>query len=120
MVELSVKGSDLHVEVLGWSRLLGMKRSLDIPLSAIKQVSVTSGLPQFHWGDIRAPGTGIPGVLAIGTYWMGSPRRRAFIDVTRWSKQVVKLEIDGQPYSLVIAEVKDAQTAMKQIQSFKP
>ena len=27
MVELSVKGSDLHVEVLGWSRLLGLKRS---------------------------------------------------------------------------------------------
>jgi len=117
MVELSIKGNDLHVEVFGWSRLLGLKRSLDIPLSAIKQVSATSGLPHFQWSDIRAPGTGVPGVVAIGTYWMGSPRRRAFIDVTRWSKQAVKLEIEGQPYSLVIAKVKDALAA---INLFKP
>jgi hypothetical protein len=47
---------------------------------------------------------------------MGSPRRRAFIDVTRWSKQAVKLEIEGQLYSLVIAEVKNAQAAISQIQ----
>lgn len=120
MVELSVKGTDLHVEVLGWSRLLGFKRSLDIPLSAIKDISATSGLPHFQWGDIRAPGTGIPGVVAIGTYWMGSPRRRAFIDVTRWSKNVVKLEIEGQRYSMVIAEVKGAQEAIRQIRSAKP
>jgi hypothetical protein len=96
-----------------------LKRSLDVPLSAIRSVSATCGLPHFQWGDIRAPGTGIPGVLAIGTYWMGSPRRRAFIDVTRWSKQAIKLEIEGQPYSLVIAEVKDAQAAINQIQSLK-
>jgi hypothetical protein len=38
MVEMSVNGGDLHIEVLGWSRLLGLKRSLDIPLTAIKQV----------------------------------------------------------------------------------
>ena len=119
MVELSIKGNDLHVEVFGWSRLLGLKRSLDIPLSAIKQVSATSGLPHFQWSDIRAPGTGVPGVVAIGTYWMGSPRRRAFIDVTRWSKQAVKLEIEGQPYSLVIAEVKDALAAINLLKPLK-
>jgi hypothetical protein len=120
MVEMSVKGGDLHIDVLGWSRLLGFKRSLDIPLTAVKQVSAASGLPHFQWGDIRAPGTSIPGVLAIGTYWIGSPRRRAFIDVNRWSKNVVKLEIEGQRYSIVIAEVKDAQATIREIQSFTP
>ena len=53
-------------------------------------------------------------MLAIGTYWTGSARRRAFIDeVTRWSKQL-KLELEGNR-TLVIAEVKDAETAINQI-----
>lgn len=117
MVEVSVNGGTLHIEVLGWSRLLGFKRSLDIPPSAVKAVSVSSGLPHFSWRDIRAPGTSIPGVLAVGSYWLSSLPGWAFIDVTRWSQQVVKIEIEGQPYSLVIAEVKDAQSAMALIQS---
>ena len=107
MVELTVKGSDLHVEILGWDKLLGFKSSIDVPLSAIK--SVREGLPEFRWTDIRVLGTGIPRVLAVGTHWIGSPHRWAFLDLRKSSKEVVSLEIEGQFYSTIIVEVKKRQ-----------
>lgn len=73
MVELSVNRNDLHIEVLGWSKLLGFKSSLEVPLKAITRVSASTGLPKFRWSDLRVPGTALPGVIAVGTYWIGSP-----------------------------------------------
>ena len=115
MVELSVKGSDLHVEILGWSKLLGVKSSIDVPLNAIKSVNATAGLPKFQWTDVRVLGTGIPRVIAVGTHWIGSPHRWAFLDVRSSSKEVVSMELEGQFYSSIIVEVKNAHVAIQQI-----
>jgi len=115
MVELSINGSDLHIEILGWSKLLGFKSSIDVPLCAIKSVTAAAGLPRFRWTDLRLMGTGIPGSIAVGTYWIGSPHRWAFLDVRSSSKEVLSLEIEGQFYSSIIVEVKNARDAMQQI-----
>src|SRR5260370_40433199 len=115
MVELSVKGSDLHVEILGWDKFLGMKSSIDVPLKAIKSVSAAAGLPTFQWTDLRVLGTGFPRSIAVGTYWIGSPHRWAFLDVRSSSKEVVYLEIEGQFYRSIIVEVKNSQAAIEQI-----
>ena len=115
MVEMSVREDDLHVEVLGWSKLLGFRSSIDIPLATIKRVSTSSGLPKFRWTDLRVLGTGIPGVIAVGTYWIGSPRRWAFLDVSRSSKQVVTLEMEKFSYGILIVEVNDAEAAIQMI-----
>jgi hypothetical protein len=113
MVELSVKGDNLHLEVLGWDKFLGMKGSIEVPLTAIKNVSASAGLPKFRWTDLRVMGTGFPGT-AIGTYWIGSPHCWAFLDVRRSSKEVISLELEGQFYSRIIVEVKNAQAAIEQ------
>jgi hypothetical protein len=115
MVELSIKGTDLHIEILGWDKFLGMKSSIDVPLSAIKSVSAVAGLPKFRWTDVRVLGTGVPRRIAVGTFWIGSPHRWAFLDVRRSSKEIVSLEIEGQFYSSIIVEVKNAQVAIQQI-----
>ena len=115
MVELSVRGDALHMEILGWDKFLGLRSSIVIPLNAIKSVRADAGLPEFRWTDVRVLGTGFPGVIAVGTYWIGSPHRWAFLDVRRSSKDVVWLEIEGQFYSSLIVEVRDAQFAIRQI-----
>jgi hypothetical protein len=119
MVELSVNGKDLHFEILGWSKLLGMKSSIDVPLNAIKSVAAAAGLPKSRWTDLRVLGTGFPGI-AVGTFWRGSPHRWAFLDVRSSSKEVVSLEIEGQFYRSIIVEVKNAQAAIEQIRSTAP
>ena len=115
MVELSVEGNHLHVEILGWHKFLGLKSSINVPLKAIKSVSKAAGLPKFQWTDVRVLGTGIPRKIAVGTHWIGSPHRWAFLDVRSSSKDVLSMEIMGQFYSSIIVEVKNAEVAIQQI-----
>jgi hypothetical protein len=115
MVELSVRGNDLHIEILGWDKFLGFKSSIDVPLAAIKSVNAAAGLPRSRRTDIRVLGTGFPRVIAIGTHWRGSPHRWAFLDVRSSSTDVVSLEIEGQFYRSIIVEVKNAQAAIQLI-----
>ena len=119
MVELSVEGNHLHVEILGWDKFLGLKSSINVPLKAIKSVSKAAGLPKFQWTDVRVLGTGIPRKIAVGTHWIGSPHRWAFLDVRSSSKDVVSMEIVGQFYSSIIVEVKNAEVAIQQIRGSK-
>lgn len=116
MVAVTINRDQLHLEILGWSCLFALKRHLDIPLKAIKRVSV-GHVPKFRWGDIRVLGTSIPGVLAAGTFLMGAPRRRALVDIRKRSTQVLDLELEEQPYQSVIAEVRDAETSCRSIES---
>ena len=120
MVELSVSDDYLHIKLLGWSRLLGFKGRLDIPLTAIKSVSSATGLPKLRWTDLRLLGTAIPGVMAVGRYCIGSPHRWAFLDVNRWSREVLRLEMDGFSYSILIVEVNNGQDAIRLIQDNCP
>ena len=119
MVELSVIGSDLHIEILGWDKFLGFRGSIEVTLAAIKSVTTAAGLPKFKWTDLRVLGTGMPGSIAVGTFWMGSPHRWAFLDLRSSSKEIVSLEIEGQFYRSIIVEVKNAQDAIEQIGGFR-
>ncbi|MGC2494187.1 hypothetical protein [Candidatus Binatus sp.] len=114
-MELSVEGDHLHVQILGWDKFLGMRSTINVPLTAIKSVREAPGFPEFQWTDVRVLGTGIPRKIAIGTYWIGSPHRWAFLDVRSSSKDIVALEIEGEFYSRIIVEVKNAPAAIQQI-----
>ncbi|HYB90118.1 MAG TPA: hypothetical protein VEC38_03640 [Candidatus Binataceae bacterium] len=118
MVELSIRGDDLHLEVLGWSKFFALKSSIDIPRTSIKDARVGRHLPARRWTDLRALGTGFPGIISAGTFWMGSPRQWVFVDLTRWSKEVITLFTEGQRYSVICIEVKDAADALNTIRSF--
>jgi hypothetical protein len=111
MVEVSIRGDALHLEILGWSRLLGFRRGLDIPLKSIKRVSISDPLPRFRFGDIRVLGTSLPGAIAVGTFWMGSPHRWAFLDVRKKATEILSLDLDGYRFGRVVVEVKDAHLA---------
>lgn len=116
MVEISTTDATLHLELLGWSKLLALAGSLDIPLACIRSAAAgPPGLPKFRWGDRRIGGTGLPGLVAAGRYSMGEPRRRAFLDLRSSSKDVVVLELAGYRYDLVMVEVADAGRALQAI-----
>jgi hypothetical protein len=89
----------VHLELVGWSKWLALSRGLYIRLSCIK--SATAGapdLPKFRWRDLRVGGTGVPGTLAMGRFWMGSPHRWVFLDLRRSSNEVLVLELQNYPY----------------------
>jgi len=120
MIELSVRGDALHLEILGWTKLWALRWSLDIPLPCIQTAtSGPPGLPSFRSGDLRVGGTSIPRLFAAGSYLMGASRRRAFLDLRRSSREVVKLELENYPYALIMVEVADAAKALALIRAAK-
>ena len=118
MVEAIISGQTLHLEMFGWSWLLCSRRKLDIPLQAIKQAYAgPQGLPKFRWTDLRLMGTGVPRRIAAGTYSMGQPRQRVFLDLRSSSTNVLILELENYRYDRVMVEVADVNAALRLFQA---
>src|SRR5262249_31700858 len=106
MLDFSNSGNELHVEILGWSRLLGLKQSFDIPHGSIKGATIGRDLPPSRWTDVCVFGTWVPWLMSVGTFWIDSPWERAFLDFTRWSRELITLRMEGQPYSIICGKSK--------------
>jgi len=116
LLNASVSNNVLHLELTGWSRWLAPSRGLDIPLSCIKSATGgPAGLPKFRWTDLRLGGTHVPGRVATGRFWMGSPHRWVFLDLRRSSKGVLILELQNYRYEVVMVEVDDVARVLKMI-----
>ncbi|HEV3113550.1 MAG TPA: hypothetical protein VGY99_23950 [Candidatus Binataceae bacterium] len=113
MVEISVDGVTLVVEVLGWSKLWCLKSRLDIPLRCVRQVTANGALPKGFW--LRWPGTYIPGVLKAGSYWNGS--RWSFWDVRHGRDNVVVIELSGWKYDYLVVEVNNPTATIERVRS---
>lgn len=67
MARLAVDGSELTLALNPMERLGAMHGSVRVPVANIAAVDVSNPV----WGEIqgmRMPGTGLPGVIALGTW----------------------------------------------------
>ena len=64
---------------------------------------------------MRLGGTYVPGKLATGRFWIGSPHRWVFLDLRRSSKEVLVLELQNYRYDVVRVEVDDVAWVLKMI-----
>lgn len=113
MVEISIAGEALAVEVLGWSKLWCLKSRLDIPLRCVRQVRADGEVPKGFW--LRWPGTSIPGVIKAGSYCNGT--RCSFWDVRRRLDNIVIIELSGWKYDYVVVEVNNPAAIMESVRS---
>jgi hypothetical protein len=67
MATLVPDNGDLLLGLSGWEKLGGMHGDIRVPLSAVDDVAVTEH-PFREVRGMRAPGTGWPGRIALGTF----------------------------------------------------
>jgi len=102
MAELEIDGDDLVVRLGPWERRGALRRSdVRVPLAAVSSArSVDSAYAEVR--GIRAPGTGVPGRLLLGTW-----RRRGskvFVAVSGRGPGVV-IDLHGNKFTrLVVSE----------------
>jgi hypothetical protein len=66
MARLLIEGENLHLSLSGWEQLGSLHADIRVPLRHVVNVE-TYGNPWRILRGIRAPGTGIPGIIMLGT-----------------------------------------------------
>jgi hypothetical protein len=105
MATLVVEGSEVIVKMAEIEKFEAVHSDVHVPLSAVRAVRVVDDAwPELR--GIRAPGTGIPGVIAVGT------RRGSFgkdFAVVHGKEMAVVVELDGASYARLIVTTPDAE-----------
>ncbi len=100
MAGLHVRGNELVVELSELEKLGALHRDVHVPLASVTAVRVADD-PWPELRGIRAPGTGIPGLIALGS------RRGAGHDFTAVYEHLVELE--GADFDRLVISASDAQ-----------
>ncbi|HAN44984.1 MAG TPA: hypothetical protein DCQ32_00310 [Cyanobacteria bacterium UBA8156] len=106
-MELQRRGEKLEIRLGPWERLWSFHvgETITVPLGQIQAVGTTTP-PADPW-MIRAPGTGLPGILAAGTFY--SRRGREFWYVTS-AESVLVLDVADFYYKRLVLNVAAADT----------
>jgi hypothetical protein len=103
---LSVVGESLVVKMSWFERLEACHSDVSVKRSAVRDVRVVdSAWPELR--GVRAPGTGIPGVVAVGTRRGGFGKDFA---VVHGKGPAVVVELDGEKYARLVVTADDAGT----------
>ena len=104
MADLDVEGDELVVHLRAIEKAEGAHGDIRVPLSAVTAVrSVDDPWPELR--GIRAPGTGLPNVIAVGT------RRGNFgkdFAAVHGKGPAVVVELEGAAYSRLVVTADDA------------
>ena len=111
MAELRVDGDVLTLALSRVERLEGFSGDLRTPLASVAAVRATDN-PWAELRGIRAPGTGIPGVIAVGT------RRGSFgkdFAVVHGRGRGVVVELIGQEFERIVISAPDPEAEVARI-----
>ncbi len=117
MTEIELTENTLIVHVKGVDKLLALKSQLEIPLSHVVGAELDPTVVE-RWGhlnlkEIRAPGTGLPGVIKAGSFYLGG--QWAFWDVHD-PKKAITIKLADEHYTKLVIEVTDPAAAVAKIE----
>jgi hypothetical protein len=111
MAHFEVEGDRLVLRLTTGEHLESVHRDLGVPRDSVTSARVTDDV----WSElrgIRAPGTGIPGVIAVGT------RRGAFgkdFAVVHGKGSGVVVELKGQAFERIVITSPDPEAEVARI-----
>ncbi len=114
MVDISIHGERIRLEVEGLDKLWALKSRLEFPLAHVLSVRQDPEPAVGWWHGVRLPGTNIPGLLTAGTFYQYDGA--VFYDVHNPDRTIV-LELDHEEYRRLVVEVKDPGTVVAMIQA---
>jgi hypothetical protein len=107
MARLAVEGDELVLQLTWLEKLAGFRGDIRVPASSVREVRATDD-PWSELRGIRAPGTGVPGMVAIGTR-RGSGHKD--FAVVHGKAAAVVVELEGADFDRLVVTAGDAAAA---------
>jgi hypothetical protein len=104
MAELQIEDSELVLHLSSIERMEGLHGDVRLPLSSVTSARSVDDMWQELRG-VRAPGTGVPGTLAVGTWRGGFGKDFA---VVHGHGPGVVVEVAGEEYARLLFSMADA------------
>lgn len=114
MVEVTLNGDQLHLEVKGLDKLWSFRSRLELPVAHVRAVRADPEIAKGWWKGIRAPGTSIPGVIRAGTFHQDG--KRIFWDVHDPANTIV-IELHDDEFDALVVEVADPAAVVAKLAS---
>ena len=106
MAQLIVENDEVVLRLSGFEKAESLHGDLRLPLAAVKSVEVVdNALSAVH--GFRSPGTGVPGLLAVGTYRQQG--RKTFAVVHMNFSRGVRVQLGGADYDELIVSCADPE-----------
>jgi hypothetical protein len=114
MVNASVEGDRLVLEVQGIDKLWALRSRLEFPLAHVVSVDANSDQVGRWWHGLKVLGTDVPGLLGAGTFYYH--RELVFWDVHDPANAIV-LSLDHERYKKLIVEVENPAATIDRLQA---
>ncbi len=110
MAELAIQGDELVVRLSPLERVAALHRDIRVPLTAVQSVCAEPD-PWAALRGMRAPGTGLPGMIAYGVRRM-TGARPDFAAV--WGRRpAIRIElVPGSQYGRLVVTVADPDATL--------
>jgi hypothetical protein len=113
MAEVVIEGGELVVQLSFWEKVGSLRSGVRASLGSVQQVRATSE-PWAELRGIRAPGTGIPAVIMLGT--MRGSFGKDFCAIYR-GKPAVIVELAGEEFRRLLLSVEQPEALVERILS---
>ena len=109
MAKLIINDRDVTVSLSVVEKLEALHGDVTAPRSAVAQVRVVpDGMVEVH--GLRAPGTGLPGVIKVGTWRRREGRTFA---VCHGRRPAIVLDLVGAPYNRLVVTLDDPEQTLR-------
>jgi hypothetical protein len=111
MAQIITDGENITLRLSAGEKMAALHGDITVPRTAVTGVrAVSDGLAELR--GIRAPGTGIPGVLMLGT--LRGPEGKSFVIACRRRPAVV-IDLIGASFDHIVAVVPDPERTVREL-----
>jgi hypothetical protein len=106
MADVFLDRDEVHVVLGPLERLGALHGDLVLPIDRVREASIAAN-PFTALRGMRSPGTGWPGVIALGT-WRSRTHGRSFVAAYR-NRPALVLDVDDEHLARIVVSTPDAE-----------